>query len=188
MDADRRARSHEVRLRIAALLAAVAFAIAAASALYYASSSPTNGGSAKDVPAFEFQDDAGRTRSLAEFRGRVVLLNIWATWCAPCREEMPSLDRLQAKLGGPEFEVVALSIDREGPDVVRKFFADVGVKSLRIYVDPSAQSMSKLGAVGVPMTLLIDHNGREIGRKAGPAKWDAAQSVDELRRLMGGAG
>ena len=153
-----------------------------------ASSSPAKGTNAKEVPALEFQDGAGRARSLAEFRGRVVLLNIWATWCAPCREEMPALDRLQAKLGGPEFEVVALSIDRQGTEVVRKFFADVGVKSLGIYIDPSAQSMSRLGVVGLPTTLLIDREGREIGRRAGPAKWDAAQSIEDLRRLMSGVG
>lgn len=173
-----------MRLRIAALLAAVAFVIAAASAVYYASSSPSKG--TKEVPDLQFQDGTGRTYSLAEFRGRVVLLNIWATWCAPCREEMPALDRLQAKLGGADFEVVALSIDRQGTEAVRKFFADVGVKSLQIYIDPSAQAMSKVGAVGVPMTLLIDRDGREIGRRAGPAKWDTAQSIEDLRRLMGG--
>ena len=188
MDADRRTRRNEMTLRIAALLAAVALVIAAASTVYYASSSPAKGATAKEVPGLQFQDGDGRTRSLAEFRGRVVLLNIWATWCTPCREEMPALDRLQAKLGGPEFEVVALSIDRQGSDVVRRFFADVGVKSLRIYIDPSAQSMSRLGAVGVPITLLIDREGREIGRRAGPAKWDAAQNIDDLRRLAGGAG
>ena len=177
-----------MKLRIAALLAAVAFVIAAASAVYYASSSPAKGTKAKEVPDLQFQDGTGRTYSLADFRGRVVLLNIWATWCAPCREEMPALDRLQAKLGGADFEVVALSIDRQGTEVVRKFFADVGVKSLRIYIDPSAQSMSRLGAVGVPMTLLIDRDGREIGRRAGPAKWDTAQSIEDLRRLMSGVG
>jgi thiol-disulfide isomerase/thioredoxin len=177
-----------MRLRIAALLAAVAFVIAGASAVYYASSSPANGTKGREVPDLQFQDGTGRTHSLAEFRGRVVLLNIWATWCAPCREEMPALDRLEAKLGGPDFDVVALSIDRQGTEVVRKFFADVGVKSLRIYIDPSAQAMSRVGAVGVPMTLLIDQDGREIGRRAGPAKWDAARSIEDLRRLISGVG
>lgn len=138
----------------------------------------------KPVPELQFEDAAGRIHSLADFRGKVVLLNVWATWCAPCREEMPALDRLQATLGGPRFEVVALSIDQQGPEVARKFFAEVGVKSLALYVDRSAQAASRIGAVGLPSTLLVDPGGREIGRHIGPAKWDAPETVDELRRMI----
>ena len=188
MDAERPTKRNDMRFRTIAVLAGVAFVIGAASSIYFTSWSGTKGAKAKELPVLEFQDDTGRTRSLAEFRGRVVLLNIWATWCAPCREEMPALDRLQAKLGGADFEVVAVSIDRQGNVLVPKFFADVGVKSLRIYIDPSAQAISKVGAVGVPMTLLIDRDGREIGRHAGPAQWDAAPSVEDLKRLMTKAG
>ena len=138
----------------------------------------------KDVPALEFVDGAGRTRSLADFKGRLVLLNLWATWCAPCREEMPALDRLQAKLGGPRFEVVALSIDQQGPQAARKFYSEVGVKSLALYVDRSAQAAFKLGAVGLPSTLLVDARGREIGRHVGPAKWDSPEVIAELGRRI----
>ena len=138
----------------------------------------------RQLTDLQFQDGAGRARSLADFRGKLVLLNIWATWCAPCREEMPALDRVQATLGGTGFEVLALSVDQQGPEVVRKFFAEVGVKALKVRFDPSAQAAFKLGAVGLPTTLLIDRGGREIGRHTGPAKWDAPEIVEDLRRRI----
>ncbi len=105
-------------------------------------------------------------------RGKVVLLNIWATWCTPCRKEMPTLDRLQTALGGTDFEVVALSIDRR-MDAVRKFFAEIGIQKLAMYLDSSAKATRQLGAVGLPTTLLIDREGREIARLIGPAEWDS---------------
>lgn len=129
-----------------------------------------------------FQDGAGRKRSLRDFKGKVVLLNVWATWCSPCRQEMPTLDRLQAKLGGKGFEVVALSIDRDGPDVVRKFFSETGVRSLALYVDPSMEAQSKLELIGVPTTLLIDRDGREIARHTGIAEWDGSQVIEAIER------
>lgn len=137
----------------------------------------------KPVPAIGFEDDQGRARSLVDFRDKVVLLNIWATWCGPCRREMPSLDRLQAMMGGAEFEVVALSIDRSGIEVVRKFYADVGIRNLAIYIDASMKAMRELGTVGVPATLLIDREGRELGRLIGPAEWDEPDIVEFLRRF-----
>lgn len=133
------------------------------------------------VPEVSFADAAGQPKTLADFAGKVVLLNIWATWCAPCRKEMPTLDRLQAKLGGPDFEVVALSMDRKGPDIVKKFYAEIGATHLALNIDSSARAMFALGAVGLPMTLLIDRDGREIGRLIGPAEWDAPDMVDFIR-------
>ena len=138
----------------------------------------------RQLADLQFQDGAGRARSLADFCGKLVLLNIWATWCAPCREEMPALDRLQAKLGGPDFEVLALSIDQQGPEVVRRFFAEIGVKALALYIDPTAQAGFKLAIPGVPTTLLIDRDGREIWRRAGPAKWDAPEIAEDLGRHL----
>lgn len=135
----------------------------------------------KPLPEIQFQDGAGRARSLTDFRGKVVLLNIWATWCAPCREEMPALDRLQAKLGGPGFEVVALSIDQQGPQVVRKFFDELGVNGLELYIDMSTQAGFRLASIGLPTTVIIDRKGREIGRRVGPVEWDAPKMVEELR-------
>lgn len=138
----------------------------------------------KAIPDLRFQDAAGKERTLADFRNRMVLLNIWATWCTPCREEMPALDRLQAKLGGPEFEVLALSVDQQGAEAVRKFFEETGIQALERYIDPSAQAAFRLGAVGLPATLLVDRGGREIGRHVGPAKWDAPEIVESLRRRI----
>lgn len=138
----------------------------------------------KAVPELRFQDAAGRELTLADFRGRMVLLNVWATWCPPCREEMPTLDRLQAKLGGPDFEVVALSVDQQGAEAVRKFFEETRVKALQRYIDPSAQAAFKLGAVGLPVTLLLNREGREIGRHVGPATWDAPEIVERLQRQI----
>jgi len=109
----------------------------------------------KAVAAISFRDEGGQVRTLADFKGKVVLLNLWATWCVPCREEMPALDRLQAVLGGPDFEVVPLSIDR-AVDAVKKFYAETGVHNVGIFIDTSGQAARSLGAVGVPTTLLID--------------------------------
>jgi thiol-disulfide isomerase/thioredoxin len=138
----------------------------------------------KPVATIKFDDAQGRLRNLADFKGKVVLLNIWATWCGPCRKEMPALDRLQAELGGPNFEVVAVSIDRGGMDAVRKFFADVGVRNLAMYLDGSGQALRTLSALGLPTTLLIDHEGREIGRLIGPAEWDSPEMIEFVRCLV----
>ena len=136
------------------------------------------------VPEFGFTDAEGRALGLADFRGRTVLLNIWATWCAPCRKEMPALGRLQAELGGSAFEVVALSIDRGGTEAVRAFYDEVGVPNLAIYLDRPNISSRTLGVVGIPTTLLIDRGGREIGRAVGPLEWDSPAVVGRLRRAM----
>lgn len=136
------------------------------------------------LPEIRFENAEGKPLTLADFRGKVVLLNIWATWCSPCREEMPSLDRLQAKLGGPDFEVVALSIDHGGIPAVRKFFDEVGIKRLALYVDPSGQAISTLGAIGVPTTLMIDRAGRELWRVAGPVEWDQSNVIGVIRRAI----
>lgn len=138
----------------------------------------------KSIASIAFEDGQGRPRTLAEFQGKVVLLNIWATWCGPCRREMPSLDRLQGLLGGSGFEVVALSIDRAGLEVVRKFYADVGIRNLAIYIDSSGKATRELATVGVPATLLIDRTGRELGRLVGPEEWDEPDIVQFLKRVI----
>jgi thiol-disulfide isomerase/thioredoxin len=136
------------------------------------------------IPAVEFQDNGRRPLTLADFKGKVVLLNVWATWCVSCREEMPTLDRLQATLGGPDFEVVALSIDRAGPEAVRKFYTEFGVKHLALYIDESGKANRTLGLIGLPTTLLIDRDGREVGRLIGPAEWDAPEMVAFVRSRL----
>jgi thiol-disulfide isomerase/thioredoxin len=130
-----------------------------------------------------FEDAQGHSRSLADFKGKVVVLNIWATWCVPCRREMPALDRLQAKLGSPDFEVVPVSIDRGGIETVRKFYGEIGVQNVGIYIDRSGQVLRTLTAVGLPTTVLVDRTGREIGRIVGPAEWDSPEIVEFLTRI-----
>ena len=138
----------------------------------------------RPLPELQFEDGNGKPVTLADFRGKVVLLNIWATWCTPCRREMPTLDRLQARLGGPDFEVVALSIDRAGIEVVTKFYAEIGVRHLAKYIDESSKAAPQLNAVGLPTTLLIDRGGREIGRRVGPAEWDTPEMVAFFRQHL----
>ncbi len=130
-------------------------------------------GQPRDIEDVSFVDGEGKTRSLGEWRGRVVLLNIWATWCPPCRAEMPTLNNLQKTLGSKDFEVVALSVDKGGPDVPRAFLKKTGATALRVYNDRTISVRSKLGLRGYPTTVLIGRDGRELGRLAGPAEWDS---------------
>jgi len=128
------------------------------------------------LPEVTFTDGAGKAISLADFKGKTVLLNLWATWCAPCRKEMPALDRLQKELGSDKFQVLALSVDRGGRDAAKKFLDEIKVESLGLYVDATARSATTLKAVGMPTTILIDAEGREIGRLVGPAEWDSSDA------------
>jgi len=137
----------------------------------------------RDVPDLAFEDGSGVSHTLAEFKGRIVLLNIWATWCPPCREEMPSLDRLQGKLGSEDFIVVPLSIDRGGTDVVEAFYREIGVENLGVFVGrPSVAP--QLGVAGIPATLLIARSGKEVGRLIGPAEWDSQEVLDLIAPLL----
>ena len=138
----------------------------------------------KPVPELRFNDADGRAHTLADFRGKLVLLNIWATWCEPCREEMPALDRLQAKLGGERFQVVALSVDQQDPAIARRFYAETGIKALPLYIDPTAKAAFTVDAAGLPASLLINRLGWEIGRHLGAVKWDDAEVVERLRRAI----
>ena len=132
--------------------------------------------SPEPLPAFVFLDASGKERTLGDWRGKVVLLNLWATWCIPCRKEMPGLERLQKELGSDTFEVVAVSADRVGIEGAKKFLAGIKVSDLGVYADPTVRVTSTLKAIGLPATLLIDREGREIGRLTGPAEWDSAEA------------
>ncbi len=134
-------------------------------------------------PAVEsgaFQDGAGKELSLTGWKGRVVVVNLWATWCAPCRKEMPDLAELQKDYGGDDFEVVAISVDLKGAEASSAFLKEVSADNLALYVEPTTRIMKKLGAIGLPVTILIDRNGGEIGRLLGPAHWTAP----EARKLI----
>ena len=131
-----------------------------------------------------FVNGKGRDLTLADFRGRVVLLNIWATWCVPCREEMPTLDALQEKLGGDDFHVLPLSIDRAGMRVVRSFYEEIGIRHLDMYLADSTRAMLAFGALGFPTTILIDRDGFERGRLVGPAEWDSPEVMAQIQNLI----
>jgi len=138
----------------------------------------------RDLPEIHFADEEGHELTLGDFGGRVVLLNVWATWCVPCRKEMPTLDRLQARLGGKDFLVIALSIDREGVAPVKRFYQELKFEKLAIYVDPSGKGSRTLVIPGVPATLLIDRQGRETARKMGAAEWDGPEMVSLVERTI----
>jgi thiol-disulfide isomerase/thioredoxin len=133
------------------------------------------------LPDLAFRDAGGTERHLADWRGRTVLLNLWATWCVPCRKEMPALDALEGKLGGPAFEVVAVNIDTRDSDKPRAWLKEAGIGRLGYYADPSAkvfQDLKTMGrAAGMPTTLLVDPAGCEIGTVAGPAEWASEDAV-----------
>jgi thiol-disulfide isomerase/thioredoxin len=141
------------------------------------------------LPDLAFGDDAGRAHTLKEWEGRTVLLNLWATWCIPCRKEMPALDALETKLGGPRFEVVTVNIDTRDPDKPRAWLKDVGITRLAYYADPTAkvfQDLKLVGkAFGMPTTLLVDTAGCEIGTMAGPAEWASEDGVKLVTAALG---
>jgi thiol-disulfide isomerase/thioredoxin len=139
----------------------------------------------KPVPELTFLDGDGNEVALADFRGKVVVLNLWATWCAPCRREMPSLDRLQAKYGADGLEVIALSLDRGDVAKVRGFFDELEIANLAIYQDPKGRAARELAAPGLPTTVVIDRAGQEVGRLLGPAEWDSAEALAVIDALMG---
>jgi len=141
------------------------------------------------VPELAFQDADGKPLTLSHWRGRTVLLNLWATWCVPCREEMPALEALQVKLGSADFEVVAVNIDTRDPAKPKAWLKEVGIDKLGYYADPNARTFQELKAVGrafgMPTTLLIDPAGCEIATIAGPADWasdDAVKLVEAALR------
>ncbi len=133
------------------------------------------------VPDLAFKDAEGHERTLKDWRGRTILLNLWATWCVPCRKEMPALDALERELGGPHFEVIAVNIDTRDPAKPLAFLKETGVTHLAYYSDPSAKVFQDLKlagkAFGMPTTLLISRAGCEIGEMAGPAEWASADGV-----------
>lgn len=140
----------------------------------------------KPLPELAFETLDGQPARLEELRGKVVVLNFWATWCTPCREEMPSLDRLQAAFDPARVVVLALSVDRAGADRVRSFLAEIGVTRLAVYRDPKAATSRAVRLPGLPGTLLVDREGREVGRLLGIAQWDGPEALAAVRRVLDG--
>ena len=220
MNANPETTKSHVRVRAPALIAAIAGAAAASLALVYGIGSlKRNAGDPQCAPAVAtaqrvapfargevaalavaeaplrlpdvaFHDAKGAERHLSEWRGRTVLLNLWATWCIPCRQEMPALDELEGMLGGPRFEVVAVNIDTRDSAKPRAWLDEIGVKRLTYYGDPSArvfQDLKQIGrALGLPTTLLVDGAGCEIGTAAGPAQWASQDGIRLVEAALGG--
>jgi thiol-disulfide isomerase/thioredoxin len=135
----------------------------------------------KPMPALTFADGNGKMVKLSDFRGRSLLLNLWAAWCVPCRKEMPTLDRLEAKEGGPGFQVVTINVDTQGTEKPKAFFKQIGVKSLTFYADTKADVFPTLKqdgkVIGLPTTILVGKDGCALGTMAGPAEWDSKEAL-----------
>lgn len=135
-----------------------------------------------------FKGPDGRDLTLADFRGRAVLINLWATWCAPCRHEMPALDKLQETLGGPGFEVLAVNIDSRNIERARTWLAETGIRHMAHYNDHSMKIFNDLKAVGrafgMPTTILVDAEGCELGHLAGPAEWASEDALRLVRAAL----
>ncbi len=126
-----------------------------------------------------FTNALGEEQSLADFKGQFLVVNFWATWCAPCREEMPSLSALQAHFADQPVKILAVSLDRGAPEKPLSFLQDLGVENLVFLHDPKSVTARQIGAFGLPTTLLVDTQGREIGRLLGEAEWDT-QAIKDL--------
>ncbi|MCR6733091.1 MAG: TlpA family protein disulfide reductase [Afipia sp.] len=141
------------------------------------------------VPDLAFDDADGKPRKLSEWRGKTVLVNLWATWCVPCRKEMPALDDLQGKLGGPGFEVVAINIDTRDLDKPKTFLKEASLTRLGYFADPKAKVFQELKAVGralgMPTSILVDGAGCEIATIAGPAEWASDDAVKLIKAASG---
>jgi thiol-disulfide isomerase/thioredoxin len=138
----------------------------------------------KPLPDIAFADGAGKPLKLSDWKGRVMLINLWATWCAPCRKEMPDLAKLQQELGSDQFEVVAISVDRKGAEASSAFLKETGADILKLYVEPTTKIVSELQSAGLPATILVDRQGRELGRLLGPAHWASPEAQALVRAAL----
>jgi len=138
----------------------------------------------RDTPDIEWQTPEGTAVLLSDSDGKLRILNFWATWCAPCRLEKPSLDALNADMAGPDFEVIAIATGRNRPAGIKKFNKDVGVKSLTTYLDPKQQAARDMGVLGLPITVIVDREGNEIARLQGGADWGSDSARAILARLV----
>jgi thiol-disulfide isomerase/thioredoxin len=140
------------------------------------------------LPDLAFEDADGKPKKLSDWHGKTVLVNLWATWCVPCRKEMPALERLQAKLKGPNFEVVAINTDTRDPEKPKKFLEDAKLTNLGYFNDQKAkvfQDLKAIGrALGMPTSVLVDGQGCEIGTIAGPAEWDSEDAVKLIQAAV----
>ncbi|TCO71158.1 TlpA family protein disulfide reductase [Rhodovulum euryhalinum] len=140
----------------------------------------------KPVPDIVLVDDKGQDRGLSDHRGQWVILNFWATWCPPCRHEMPSLDRLQARFGGPDFAVVTVATGRNSPQGIDRLFAELEIETLPKWRDPDSGLARQMGVMGLPVTVILNPEGQEIARMQGDAEWDSDSARAIVAALMNG--
>ncbi|GAB2176204.1 TlpA disulfide reductase family protein [Dongia sp. agr-C8] len=140
----------------------------------------------EQIAAPNFQDKMGQSVSLDAFKGKVVVLNFWATWCPPCVAEMPALDKLQSELGGKDFAVVAVSTDRQGIKKSAPFYRRAGIKNLALYNDTRGNLQEAFQAKSLPLTVVIDREGRVVGRIEGAAQWDSAEAKALIAHYLKG--
>jgi thiol-disulfide isomerase/thioredoxin len=138
----------------------------------------------KEPPPLVFQDESGATVDLSAFRGKVVLLDFWASWCKPCRDEMPTFDRLQERLRSRGLAVVPVSVDLKGMPAVDAFYSELKIRHLPKYVDETRDGAKAVGLMGIPATLALDRNGREVFRVEGPLDWNGPAVVARLNKLL----
>ena len=140
------------------------------------------------MPEIEINGHDGAVHRLADLKGKFVLVNFWATWCAPCRKEMPGLEALQRDLGGDKFTVQLIAVGRNPPPMIDKFFAEAGITALTTWLDPKQRLSSQVGVFGLPITLLLNPEGQEIARMQGDADWHSPEALDFLKAVLAGAG
>lgn len=145
-----------------------------------------------ELPTIQFLNAATDNKLLSgaeqidfsHFKGKTILVNLWATWCGPCRHEMPTLDKLQAELGSDKFEVVTLNVDRKSTAGAEAFFSEINIQNLALYADPTTNAMRSLRARGLPMTMLINPDGLEVGRIFGPAEWASEEAINLIQAAL----
>ncbi len=142
------------------------------------------GAEAVEVPAIAIVDGEGSEQALSDWQGKWVVLNFWATWCAPCRHEMPSLDRLQAAM--PQIAVLPVATGRNSVEAIAKFYGEAGVTSLPVLRDPKSELARSMGVLGLPVTVILNPEGREVARLIGDAEWDSASAQAVLGALVAG--
>lgn len=170
------------RLRqVAVLLLALLAASSTAAAPFALHQSP------RPLAALQFQNAAGERLSLDDFHGQLLVLHLWATWCGPCRVELPALDVLQGRVADAELAIAAVSLDQQGAAVVQPFYEQAGIKHLQMYTERSGRLSAAVGVPGLPLTLLVDDQGREIARHLGVVDWEQPEVEIFLRRLSGDA-
>lgn len=138
----------------------------------------------KAVPETPFNGEDGTNMTLADYKGKITVVNFWATWCAPCRHEMPMLSDLQTELGSEDFEVVTIATGRNAPPAMKKFFDEINVDNLPLHADPRMNLSRQMGVLGLPVTVIVDRSGQEIARLQGDADWSSDSAKSILKALI----